>query len=247
MGARGASRRHVVSGATRHERVRVRAERRRKAPGTMARAVRHRRARTFPRARRARSRARGAVRLRDLSRPRHHLRVGRRPCALAREARADARRGRHLVPAARRRHPDAAGDRAAPGRARVVAARDAHARGDHRVPYGIRRHASVAVPARSGNRTACRRRLDVDGTDGVLARDRRRRCTRLDEGGGRTPRCRVGQLSGQRRADDELLAPRPVPRTRARPRRHRRRRAVQPDDAGPRVQGRARDRDGLPA
>ena len=142
--ARGPPRRHLVPRAAGPERVRVRAEGRREAPGRVARAVRRRRARPVRRAGRARPRSRRPVRLRDLARPRHQLRVGRRPGRAPRQAAAPPRRGRLVVPAAPRRHPDAARPRPAPGRARHLAARRvagrARRRVTHDVPDRVRRH-----------------------------------------------------------------------------------------------------------
>ena len=80
------------------------------APRRLAHALRPRRTRAVRRARAAIGRERRAVRLRDLARPRHHVRVGRRPRDVDGEARAAARRGHRMVLVARRRHSDASRD-----------------------------------------------------------------------------------------------------------------------------------------
>ena len=58
----------------------------------------------------------------------------------------------------------------------------------HDVPDRVRRDASVAVPLGARRGHAARGRRDVDRADRVLARAARRRRARLDEGAGRPPR-----------------------------------------------------------
>ena len=123
--ARRPPRSDLLPRGTRHERLRVRAQGRRPAPGRVARALRRRRARrAFGELAAHGAGARRPVRIRDLARPRHRP-TSRTPtaarCCASSQPLLDA--GVAVVPAAARRHPDATRPRAAPGRARHVAAR----------------------------------------------------------------------------------------------------------------------------
>src|SRR5947209_6903432 len=136
----------------------------------MADAVRRRGACRFREGRSGRRRARRSLRLRNLARAGHHLRVRRRPGRSARQAGADAHQRRDVVPAPRRRHSDAAGTRSAAGRARVMAARRAAPVRGHSVPDRVRRDASLAVSCSVERGAPGGRRPAVDRAHAVLAR-----------------------------------------------------------------------------
>ena len=170
-GRTGAARRDRVPRAARHERVRLRAEGRCEAPRRLAHALRPRRdCEQFARACAARDRERRAVRLRDLARPRHHVRIGERPRDVAaRSSRRCATRV-SLVPVARsttsrckpglapgRRPRHLAARRAAGMRRSRCARRNTSARGPRRTS----RSSVPGMPPRD--------RHHVDRADGVLA------------------------------------------------------------------------------
>ena len=119
--ARRPPRGHLVPRGARHERLRVRAEGRRPAPGRVARALR-RRASCGSSASSPAHGATNGVRFGFAISPGLDIdyESGADRATLLAQARAAARRGRHVVPAAARRHPDAARARAAPGRRSVT-------------------------------------------------------------------------------------------------------------------------------
>ena len=243
--ARRPPRRDLVPRAARAERVRVRAQGRRQAPGRLAGSVRRRASstgsasspRTAPRT------ARGSG---SRSRPASTSTTSRTPTAprCCAKLAAAARRGRAVVPAPARRHPDATRARAASGRARDLAVRHCAPlarRRAHDVPDRVRRHRTRRRISRElGAGLPRRGRRDVDRAHRVLAR----RCAPPTPGAG--PRRWVAGATivwDNTPVNDALMtalaAPRSVPGSRRGPRRGRRRRAVQPDDPGARIAGRS--------